>query len=78
MAKHIHVDQPGHTVDVKNTKILAVEPRWYERGVKEAVHICTAKPSLNKDGGRFQLPAVWKNMLQRRVGGPRSSDLKDC
>ncbi len=61
---------------MENTHIVAVEPRWYERGVKEAIHIRVAKPSLNKDGGRHKLPAVWNNLLQRRVGGTRSSDLK--
>ena len=35
--------------------MLEVEPTWYERGVKEAIHIHTLQPTLNKDGGRHNL-----------------------
>jgi len=65
VAKHIHQDQPGHTIDIDNTKVLTVEPRWYERGIKEAVNIRIHRPTLNKDGGRTNLPAVWTNLLHR-------------
>ena len=66
---------------MEDAQILAVEPRWFERGVKEAIYIRTTKPSLNKDGGRYQLPSIWTNLLRTRVkgtrpGGARSSDLQ--
>ncbi|XP_074661617.1 uncharacterized protein LOC141914249 [Tubulanus polymorphus] len=67
VSKHLHVDQPGHTVDIDNVRILGVEPRWFGRGVKEAIYIRTLHPSLNKDGGRFHLPAVWNNVLSRSM-----------
>ena len=67
---------------MERTKILAVEPRWFERGVKEAIYIRANKPSLNRDGGRYNLPPVWNNIVKRLVEGPgtvtkgaRSSDL---
>ena len=69
VSRHIHVDQPGHSVEMDSVKILDIEPRWFERGVKEAIHIRVNKPSLNRDGGRYQLPSVWNNILDRRVGG---------
>ena len=82
VSRHIHTDQPGHGVDMERTKILAVEPRWFERGVKEAIYIRANKPSLNRDGGRYNLPPVWNNIVKRLVEGPgtvtkgaRSSDL---
>ena len=80
VSKHIHQDNPGHTIEMENTKILTVEPRWFERGVKEAIYIRATKPSLNKDGGRFNLSPIWTNILKDRVkgtraGGARSSDL---
>ena len=28
VSKHINVDFPGHSIDIGNTDILAVEPRW--------------------------------------------------
>ena len=58
-AKHIHTDQPEHTVELDNTEILTTEPRWFERGVKEAIYIRALNPSLNKDEGRYNLPPVW-------------------
>ena len=39
-------------------EIFAVVSKKFERGVKEAIHIGVAKLSLNKDGGRYLLPAV--------------------
>ena len=39
VAKHKHTDQPEHTEELDNTEILTTEPRWFERGVKEAIYI---------------------------------------
>ena len=35
--------------------ILTTEPRWVERGVKEAIYIRALNASLNRDGGRYKL-----------------------
>ena len=67
VSRHIHVDSPGHSIDIENTQILTVEPRWFERGVKEAIHIKAYTPSLNRDGGRYQLPPIWDNIIKKRV-----------
>ena len=37
-----------------------------ERGVKEAIHIQALKPSLNRDGGRYNLPTIWNNIIKER------------
>jgi len=74
VSRHVHVDEPDHSVSLESARILAVEPRWFERGVKEAIHIRVVAPSLNRDGGRYNLPPVWNNLLKRRVRGPRSQD----
>ena len=34
--KHIHTDSPDNTITLENTKILEVEHKCFERGVKEA------------------------------------------
>ena len=65
VSKHLHTEQPGHSVQLDKVKILDVEPRWFERGVKEAIHIKVNKPTLNRDGGRYQLPSVWDNLLAK-------------
>ena len=67
VSRHIHSTTSGHSIDLDNTNILAVEPRWFERGVKEAIHIRAASPTLNKDGGRYQLPTIWNNIIKERV-----------
>ena len=74
VSRHIHVMEPGHSVDIMTAEILEVEPRWYERGVKEAIHIRILNPSLNKDGGRHNLSPIWTYLLRsRKRGDPRRS-----
>ena len=67
-------------MELDNTEILTTEPRWFERGVKEAIYIRALNPSLNRDEGRYNLPPVWDNIIKKRVkavrprrwgGGPR-------
>ena len=55
VSRHILIDNPEHQVDIDGVKILAVEQRWFERGVREALHIRMEQPSLNKDGGCYNL-----------------------
>ncbi len=66
VSKHIHQDCPGHRVAMDDVKILDREPKWFERGVKEAIYIRTRRPDLNRDGGRYQLPHLWDRLLQSR------------
>ena len=70
VSRHVHLDHPDHSISMDDTKILEVEPKWFERGVKEAIHIRVTHPSLNKDGGRYNLPSVWTNILNERTRGP--------
>ncbi len=76
VSRYIHLDKPDHQVDIKRVKILAVEPRWFEWGVREAIYIRTERQSLNKDGGQYNLPTVWNNVLKYivRGAGPRPLD----
>ena len=67
VSNHIHTDNPDHTITLENTEILAVEHKWFERGVKEAIHIRALKPSLNRDGGRYNLPPIWNNIIKERL-----------
>ena len=70
VSNHIHVESSGHFVDLDNVQILDRDSRWFERGVKEAVHIKANKPSLNKDGaGTNSLESM------RQLSGQRSKRL---
>ena len=53
-------------MSLDKVKILTVENRKFERGVKEAIYIRVAKTSLNKDVGQYLLPAVWTNLLRAK------------
>jgi hypothetical protein len=50
VSQHIHIESPGHRVDLDKVNILDRESRYFERGVKEAIYIRVNQPSLNKDG----------------------------
>ena len=63
VSKHINVDNQGHEINLDEVKTLDRESSWYERGVKEAIYIRALRPSLNRDGGRFQLPHIWDPLL---------------
>ncbi|KAI8511809.1 hypothetical protein Bbelb_109090 [Branchiostoma belcheri] len=41
----------GHSFRLETTDILHHEPRWYERGVKEAIYERIYNPTLNRKGG---------------------------
>ena len=69
VSQHIHIESPGHHVDLDKVEVLDREPRYFERGVKEAIYIQAYKPSLNKDGGRYKLPNVYNPVIDRHFAG---------
>ena len=66
VSQHVHVDRPEHGVSLDKVKILTMENMKFEKEVKETIYIRVAKPSLNKDGRYYLLPAVWTNLLRAR------------
>ena len=64
---------PNISVELENTEVLATEPRWFGRGVKEAIDIRTLNSSLNRDGGRYNLPPAWDNIIKKKVKADRLS-----
>ena len=66
-SQDVNIDQPVHCVNLEMVSILAVEPRWFERSVKEAIHIRVGAWSLNMDGGCYNLPPMWNNHLKKWV-----------
>ena len=57
----------NHNITLENTRILLAEHKWFERGVKEAIHIRSLNPSLNGDGGGYNLPPIWNNIIKERL-----------
>jgi hypothetical protein len=67
VSQHIHIESPGHHVDLDKVQVLDREPRYFERGVKEAIYIKANQPSLNKDGGRYRLPNVYDSLIKSNI-----------
>ncbi|KAI8510832.1 hypothetical protein Bbelb_117480 [Branchiostoma belcheri] len=63
VSQHIHIESPGHTVTLDKVRILDTEQDYFVRGVKEAIYIRAHQPSLNRDGGRYRLPATFDALL---------------
>ena len=67
VSNHVHIESPDHHIDLDEVQILDKEPRWFERGVKEAIYIKVNNPTLNKDGGGYKLPGVCESILRSSV-----------
>ena len=70
IADHLHKDTRGHNIDFKSTKVLDREPRWFERGIRESIYIRAYKPTLNRNAGRYTLPAVWNRLIEQHIVQP--------
>ena len=49
-AVHLHLKESGHFFEDSQVRVLEREDHWFERGVKEAIHVKLKKPSLNQGG----------------------------
>ena len=65
-----HMQETGHKFDPLTTvSIIDKEPRWFERGVREAIYERVQQPAINKKGGlRFMLPHSWDRALASSLG----------
>ena len=65
-----HMQETGHKFDPLTTvSIVDKEPRWFERGVREAIYERVQQPAINKKGGlRFMLPHSWDRALASSLG----------
>ena len=58
-----HVKETGHQINWDKTAVLDVSDNWFERGVREAMHIYSNPASLNRDSGRHDLPSIYYKLL---------------
>ena len=59
-----HALDTGHDINWGDVRVLDTEHKWFERGVRESIQIARHGSSLNRDGGRFQLPKIYTNLLR--------------
>ncbi len=63
-----HVASDTHNIkEDLEYSILCTEENWFKRGVKEAIAIKKIRPTLNKDDGRYHLPAIYDNYIKSSV-----------
>ena len=65
-----HITNTGHSVSLEDVRILAREPRFGARKIKEALEIYKHKPSLNRDQG-LELHPVLLQLLTPPDQTPR-------
>ena len=75
VSQHLHLESPGHMVSLDKVEILDADPDYVTRGIREAIYIRALQPSLNRDGGRYKLPATFDPVLESRVRRPRDQGI---
>ena len=58
-----HLTRAEHSFTTNEVTILHQEQEWFRRGVAEAIHIHQKSPSLNRDRGRHNLPAIYREII---------------
>ena len=64
-----HTKITGHSLSFEDVRVLASEPRYHQRKVKEALEIYKRRPSLNRDQG-YEVAPVLLNLLPVPNPGP--------
>ena len=73
-AVHAHHTGQGHPPpSMDNVSILDREPLKFKRFIKESIYIRAIDPNLNKNIGKFDLPHVWDNVINKSVIGHNSN-----
>ena len=57
-----HLKNTGHSLSFDDMRVLANEPKYNARKIKEAIEIYKGKPTLNRDQG-YELPPVLLQLL---------------
>ena len=57
-----HLKKTGHSISLENVAVLANEPRYHARKIREAIKIYQHKPTLNRDQG-LELDPVLLQLL---------------
>ena len=58
-----HLIQARHSFSDEGVSILHQEPDYFKRGVAEAIYIDSETPSLNRDRGQHELPAIYREII---------------
>ncbi|XP_072033211.1 uncharacterized protein [Amphiura filiformis] len=68
-AVYTHLKFANHSFEDKDVLVLDREHKWFERGVKEAIHVRREEPSLNRGGGlRHNLSRTYDAAIRKLPG----------
>ena len=67
-----HLKKTGHSISLDNVSILANEPRYHARKIREAIKIHQRRPTLNRDQG-LELDPVLLQLLPSPDDPPTST-----
>ena len=67
-----HLKKTGHSISLENVSILANEPRYHARKIREAIKIHQRRPTLNRDQG-LELDPVLLQLLPSPDAPPTST-----
>ena len=62
---HEHTNTMSHPIKLDNFSIMERESQGVTRTIKEAKFIRVNDPSLNRNLGKYQLPHIWYEVLQK-------------
>ena len=84
--EHTNLDKPtgvgdhcratGHSVSMKNTKVLTRESNWHKRKVKEAIDIKHRAPTMNRNQGHH-LPAIYNQIIPPKSEATHVTSVRD-
>ena len=74
VSKHLNCDQSDHSISLDSVRILEVEQKWFEKGVREAIQIWINNLVCNKATGRYNVRVLGRE--GEEGGGTWSQDLQ--
>ena len=60
-----HQNITGHYTTIENFSIVEWEDQNLIRAIKEAIYIRVNNPSLNRNIGKYHLPHIWDEVLNK-------------
>ena len=67
-----HAADAQHHFRNTDIKILARDPDWHSRGIRESIYIRALSPTLNRNDGRHTLPNCYDTLIKQSIKKPES------
>ena len=64
--------------NLEDVAVRCHEKDWFRQGMADGICITMDCPSLNRDGGRHTLPAIYSQLLSSRDTSDLSDNRESC